>query len=82
MTLTEFLLARIAEDEAVATLVQSVLAEDAAKRAIVALHGPVGIDCRSCGTAYEHGVDYPCPTLRALAVPYANHPDYDQAWRP
>lgn len=24
----------------------------------------------------------PCPTLRLLALPYADHADYDEAWRP
>ena len=125
MTLTEFLLARIADDEAVARKVPGqhfstwnrswdagfrdlvidageggrlvtlpetmdehvcrwdparVLAECAAKRAIVEEHGPVGVDCRSCGVADEHGVDYPCPTLRILAAVYAEHPDYQEVW--
>jgi hypothetical protein len=26
--------------------------------------------------------DYPCPTVRLLAVPFASHPDYDPSWRP
>jgi hypothetical protein len=26
--------------------------------------------------------DYPCRTLRALALPYADHPDYRPEWRP
>lgn len=25
--------------------------------------------------------ELPCPTLRLLALPYADHPDYDPAWR-
>jgi hypothetical protein len=29
----------------------------------------------------EYFEDEPCPTLRLLALPYADHPDYDQAWR-
>lgn len=59
-----------------------VLAECAAKRAIIALHEAAGVDCRTCGTAGEHGVDYPCETLRALALPDADHPDYREEWRP
>jgi hypothetical protein len=23
-----------------------------------------------------------CPTIRLLALPYADHPDYDEEWRP
>lgn len=60
-----------------------VLAEVAAKRRIVGLH--------------EHKADsmalYPNPgnasglmalggVLRLLALPYADHPDYDESWRP
>lgn len=111
MTLTEFLLTRIAEDEAVARAALyddadaanqphslscgyratelsvtpecicgwpvRVLAECAAKRAIVEacesslanLDGP-----GAAGLAY-------C-TLEALALPFADHPDYDESWKP
>jgi len=56
-----------------------VLAECAAKRAILELHRPIqdGVGCMNCGTYYEE----PCDTLRALALPYAEHPDYDKARR-
>lgn len=60
-----------------------VLAEVAAKRAIVDLHwqwqdeeGPVDI-CDACD-----GMRYPCLTMLHLAVVYADHPDYDEAWKP
>jgi hypothetical protein len=105
-TLTDFLLARIAEDEATirnrsdsapvhyvgcyyynnsispdewsakhcdcaefADPVPRQLAECEAKRRIVDLtqHG--------CGDDYER-------VQRALALPYADHPDYRPAWRP
>jgi len=62
-----------------------VLAECAARRAIVALHARYSEryeGCSSCGSVAEYGVDYPCDTLRALALPYADHPDYDEARRP
>ncbi|MFJ9558295.1 DUF6221 family protein [Nocardiopsis sp. NPDC101807] len=50
-----------------------VLREVAAKRAVLALHQDAGMgDC-------AHSSD-PCPTLRALAAPYVDHPDYDPAW--
>lgn len=31
------------------------------------------------GDRYE-GTDWPCPTLRALAQIWADHPDYQQEW--
>lgn len=30
----------------------------------------------------EDGETVPCPTLRLLALAYADHPDYDESWRP
>jgi hypothetical protein len=69
-----------------------VLAECEAKRQIVAEHAPsedYPKDCRTCAQwwgDWDHspppGVPSPCPTLRFLVLPYADHPDYDQAWRP
>lgn len=103
-TLTEFLLARIAEDEVkihgdwsegrgmhiiTEEMHGRMLAECEAKRRIVAEHGPLrfyGPDrplrCTTCAVWEEDdydgppSVDYPCLTLRALALPYADHPDY------
>lgn len=54
-----------------------------ASRRILALHeqrrtlkgNP--LPCLGCGSWST-----PCPTLRLLAVPYADHPDYWQEWRP
>ena len=90
MTLVEFLLARIAEDEAVAKRgpypepslrlenVETdesmfiaidparVLAECEAKRRIVEV--------------YQQGEVWPVLTLRAIAHPYRDHPDYDPEW--
>lgn len=142
MTLSEFLLARIAEDEAVARAategpwecanvhqsyrVQTVkrcgaspeplaitmdseglsdsidatdgehvarwnparvLAECEAKRRIVMLHHcapAVGEPWDPVCTVEGYGVTTPndCDTLRALALPYADHPDYRDEWRP
>lgn len=126
MTIADFLLARIAEDEAWADrssrhndtdafakdnygclLVDParVLAECEAKRRIVSTHAvvtedhtgawwalgnpgsePVRTGCDNCRKAGVDGEDYlvngPCDTLRALAAVYADHPDYDEAWRP
>lgn len=88
MTLTDFLLARIAEDETEANVMlrqyreggdvasrrwRRVLAECEAKRRIVEEHREqAGGGCDVCS---RH--EYPCATLRALALPYA-----DQTWRP
>jgi hypothetical protein len=71
-----------------------VLAECEAKRRIVAEHGPrevASLDretwaqtftvCRRCRNG-ERQVVAPCPTLRLLALPYAEHPDYREGWRP
>jgi hypothetical protein len=67
-----------------------VLAEVAAKRAILGIHEPVSLApkfhpevrvCARCGTVGEDEIDWPCDTVLALALPYADHPDYDPAWR-
>lgn len=69
-----------------------VLAECAAKRAILGLHGPVKDDgwlsgsahdylwCGSCGSIDDSPEPHPCDTLKALAAIYADHPDYQQEW--
>jgi hypothetical protein len=110
VTLVDFLLARITEDEAAVTEPnwwthgetpwkiedlgelttilavdpRRVLAECEAKRRIVDMHGP-DHDCqmpsrynqvlRHAGNGFR-----PCPTLRALAIPYAGHPDCREEW--
>lgn len=62
-----------------------MLADVEAKRRIVEQHA--GDDAHECAgesdpwgraTVFEMN----CPTLRLLALPYADHPDYDEAWRP
>ena len=65
-----------------------VLAECAAKRRIVELHEPNGETCSVCalqdGSKYGDGwgaEDWPCTTLRALALPYADHPEFREEWR-
>ena len=115
MTLTEFLLARIAEDEAdwravdVASpdallhgqrLAPRMLADCGAKRRIVNIHRDASLDedgrpvmfgesgagyCRGCNADFmEEWAELhdECPTLQALALPYADHPDYREEWRP
>lgn len=118
MNITEFLEARITEDERVAkqededyadtTLLPTydsahqarwhtarVLAECAAKRAIIEQHKPVdysalGMDspnaCEICGVELRMGDwdyiegSFPCLTLKALAAVYKDHPDFQEAW--
>jgi hypothetical protein len=57
------------------------LARCAADRLILELHCSVkiGDDEPYCA---DDGELPPCPTLRALALPYADHPDYREEWRP
>jgi hypothetical protein len=120
-TLSEFLLARIAEDEEVArdTYAASpwhaegyyvmnhgvitetdeasttahmarwhparVLAECEAKRRIVEHHDDDDDAgrCTACEPMmWARPTPFPCPTLRLLALPYADHPDYRREWRP
>lgn len=56
-----------------------------AKRKVVELHaGPhecVEVD-PAWGVVTGHFVGGDCPTLRLLALPCADHPDYQQEWRP
>lgn len=62
-----------------------VLTEVEAKRRIVELHRRVypGRDiCDTCGMFGESDVDWPCETLRLLALPFADHRDYRKEWRP
>lgn len=94
MTITDFLLARIADDTALArslqaqavtdhidpedprlphlTLAARVLAECEAKRRIVSLYDE---------STAAHEAIARLPIIRLLALPYANHPDYDPVWR-
>lgn len=63
-----------------------VLADVAAKRATLHEHGDV--HCCS-GRSYPDQVwpdidstpEIPCPTVRLLAAPFADHPDFDPAWK-
>lgn len=131
--LSEFLLARIAEDEEAARQIKvfsdqavvahlsdagtgaslgdlvvfdpaRVLAECNAKRRLVAEHPEITVWHESenpngdridepewlCGRCVNTGarqpwtdvdlLEYPCPTLRLLALPYREHPDYRSEW--
>lgn len=69
-----------------------VLADIDAKRQIIDLHPCVGDDigepfCVTCTPDQDLYLEnlvgkWPCPTLRLLALPYADHPDYRGEWRP
>lgn len=72
-----------------------VLAEIDAKRRVLALHGGVILHggpgakyydtttvCKSCEPPQFAENAWPCPTLRLLALPYRDHPDYQPAWAP
>ena len=111
MTLTEFLLARIAEDENESASLHRigcnfmidglggapldscdcdgparVLAECAAKRGVLDLHGSNEYHSKYfCECQDMDGIimgEEPCDTKRFLALPYWAHPDYRDEWRP
>lgn len=91
-TLAEFLLARIAEDEQIARLIErSSLGADGptrtmrdveAKRKIVEEHGANQHRVDPCDAHDPSGRTIPCDTLRFLAAVYADHPDYRDEWKP
>ncbi len=88
-SLSNFLLARIAEDERDAAahayegpankqrFARRVLVECETKRRIVE-QGWWFCDVPGCSGS----VDAREAVLRLLALPHADHPDYDEAWRP
>lgn len=63
-----------------------------AKENLIALHQPEGEEsepprCKTCvdyeatsSDGWPVGPLYPCETLRALASPYASHPDFQSEW--
>jgi hypothetical protein len=69
-----------------------MLAECEAKRRIVKLHSSSRV-CPTCagdpsivygrrtGAALPTAKAMPCPTLRLLALPYADHPEFQPEWR-
>ncbi|MEU2788994.1 DUF6221 family protein [Streptomyces sp. NPDC007100] len=68
-----------------------VLAEVEAKRRLLVVHAKsssydgcatcdAGND--SCGCLGGAHWEYPCDTMKLLALPYADHPDYHEEWRP
>lgn len=99
MTLTDFLLARITEDEAAAraattgTLASSLSVWEAEDRpgvfellidptrVLTECEAKQGIVDAWIGGVLGSGTG-PFHVLRLLALPYADHPDYDPEWRP
>lgn len=96
MELVDFLRARLDEDEERLDAIDHVQApaghmarerrEVEAKRQIVERYhyeatSPFGEKWRECATCGAANEPWPCPTLRLLALPYADHPDYSKAWR-
>ncbi|MFE7347509.1 DUF6221 family protein [Streptomyces fimicarius] len=67
-----------------------ILREVDAKRKITECHEPwvAGNGDTICGRCGREHIDgrpgghFPCQTLRLLALPYADHPDYRDDWRP
>jgi len=62
------------------------LREVAAKRRLIEAHHRSGQTCPRCSLGTEDGqvvfeLD-PCETLRLLALPYVDHPDYQPEWAP
>lgn len=65
-----------------------VLAECDAKRRVIELH--TDHDVHECVPTMQVWPDLdtipevpiPCPTLRLLALPYADHPSFEEAWKP
>ena len=58
-----------------------VLREIDAKRRILAEHPLNGWVCDTCDNGEVDQV-FPCPTLRLLALPYADRPGYREEWAP
>jgi len=58
-----------------------VLEDIMSKRAIVDLHTGTHECTEIQGSCVEYFAEWePCPTLRLLAAPYRNHPDYNPDW--
>jgi hypothetical protein len=77
---------RPADDIAVDTWVlvpRRVLAECEAKRRIVEMHWDTDPSCARCANPDDEMTNepWPCQTLRLLALPYADHPDFQPEWR-
>lgn len=93
-TLVEFLREqyRLDRDFAIVARLSSgrraqLLADVESKRRILELHREDFGGCRSCAMGSGNGgslepTSFPCDTLMLLALPYAEHPNYNPSWRP
>ncbi|MHB9857649.1 DUF6221 family protein [Streptomyces sp. YIM S03343] len=59
-----------------------VLRETDARRRIIAEHALNGWVCSTCDDGEVPPQAFPCPTLRLLALPYADKPGYREEWAP
>jgi len=62
-----------------------ILADVAAKRRTLDEHRPIDGRCHVCAAHHEgewRRIVAPCFTVRDLAAPYQDHPDYDTEWSP
>lgn len=59
-----------------------VLAEVESKRGMVELHQTQFADGDPYQRCLADGADYPCATLKLLALPYADHPECHPSWLP
>lgn len=84
--LIEFLRVRLDEDAVLASMhpdAGRAQADVAAKRGIVDdLASVISASEKYQGPDYYEGVDACERTLKRLALPYAGHADYNEAWRP
>lgn len=83
MTLTEFLLARLAEQRTECDGTGEYSGcwhlSEFAEEAVAAMKRAVELTAPEGGTHYAYGWE---DVQMVLALPYADHPDYDEAWRP
>lgn len=56
-----------------------VIAQCEANRLVLVWHQQY--NSTGCGGDECHGLEDQCPTLRALALPYVDHPDWREEWR-
>jgi len=108
VTIGEFILARVADDEFLARHIATrraprcgiagaaevaridtwdparVLAQCSVRRKLVVEHRVAGLVPGSarCGCGGPGPACPPCLTMRALALEWADHPDYEATWRP